>query len=314
MADETYDLIPTPEENLGELSPSALTDEPTGPIDHDLPCRHCGYNLRGLTTDRACPECGTAVGRSLLGDQLRFSDPAWVRTLAKGMTWLLCGVLLGLIVGVSTIIIGIIYQSVNPHALTLPPVIPGLISLVGYWLVTTPEPSVEVMSGVTVRSLVRWTMTCSIGINLADLTMVAAEPLLSVAIDLIGGVLGMVGYFTLFVYARRLALRVPDYRLAHQTRVVMWGIVTTLGVMILFGVLTTSVTILGSGRSSGGFIVIAIPICMVFIAYLVFAIWSLVLLFWYRRAATSSALAAEITWAHGLGLGEVFKGERNPSR
>lgn len=51
MADETYDLIPTPEENPGELSPSALTDEPTGPIDYDLPCRHCGYNLRGLVED-----------------------------------------------------------------------------------------------------------------------------------------------------------------------------------------------------------------------------------------------------------------------
>ena len=35
-----------------------------GQLDQDLACRRCGYNLRGLSTDGACPECGTAVGQS----------------------------------------------------------------------------------------------------------------------------------------------------------------------------------------------------------------------------------------------------------
>ncbi|HWB21107.1 MAG TPA: hypothetical protein VG711_12455, partial [Phycisphaerales bacterium] len=31
------------------------------PIDDDRACRNCGYNLRGLMTDKACPECGTPI-------------------------------------------------------------------------------------------------------------------------------------------------------------------------------------------------------------------------------------------------------------
>jgi len=32
-----------------------------GRLDEDIACLKCGYNLRGLPTDDACPECGTAV-------------------------------------------------------------------------------------------------------------------------------------------------------------------------------------------------------------------------------------------------------------
>src|SRR5688500_20183649 len=56
---------------------------PEGPIGNDLPCRKCGYNLRGLTPAMRCPECGTAVGYSLQGDLLRFCDPGWVDTLSR---------------------------------------------------------------------------------------------------------------------------------------------------------------------------------------------------------------------------------------
>ncbi len=30
-------------------------------IDRDVPCAHCGYNLRGLSAGRNCPECGRAI-------------------------------------------------------------------------------------------------------------------------------------------------------------------------------------------------------------------------------------------------------------
>jgi|GEM_PF-3715042 len=40
---------------------------PSATIDHDLPCIHCGYNLRTLAHNARCPECGAAVADSLDG-------------------------------------------------------------------------------------------------------------------------------------------------------------------------------------------------------------------------------------------------------
>ena len=44
-------------------------------LEDDLACVACSYNLRGLSPDGACPECGTTVERSTRGNLLRFSDP-----------------------------------------------------------------------------------------------------------------------------------------------------------------------------------------------------------------------------------------------
>lgn len=54
----------------------------------DTPCTSCGYNLRGLRHDQACPECGAEVWRSCQGDLLRFADPEWLKRLRLGV-WLL---------------------------------------------------------------------------------------------------------------------------------------------------------------------------------------------------------------------------------
>jgi len=65
---------------------STAPTSPTGPvIDRDVLCMSCGYNLRGLTMEKVCPECGISVGQSLLGDRLEFSDPAWLRWQRRGV-------------------------------------------------------------------------------------------------------------------------------------------------------------------------------------------------------------------------------------
>jgi len=47
------------------------------PIDTDEPCAGCGYNLRGLTTDKNCPECGRPVrSRIQTMDVLSEANPA----------------------------------------------------------------------------------------------------------------------------------------------------------------------------------------------------------------------------------------------
>lgn len=43
-------------------------------IDTDLPCRNCDYNLRGLQSDRVCPECGTPIRMQRRAEHRLLSD------------------------------------------------------------------------------------------------------------------------------------------------------------------------------------------------------------------------------------------------
>ena len=300
MNDETYGLMNEPDE-------VPIQPAPAGPIAEDLPCRHCGYNLRGMTEDRACPECGTAVGRSLLGDQLRFSDPQWVRTLARGAKWILTSVLLGFGLALLSVLISLVYTNSAKYNYAPPPSItavlnvmgflPSVVYLVGVLFITAPEPGVIESADWSVRNVLRWAAVAStaIGVIHAGLTLGMTDQIVETAVALAASVVGMVGYISLFVYALRLALRVPDYDLAKQTKTVMWGIIISLSGMILVGIIALVLTATGAA-----YVVFAIPVCIFGVAYLVFAIWSLVLLFRYNRAASTAAEQAEQTWASGI--------------
>jgi hypothetical protein len=61
------------------------------PIDSDLHCIHCGYNLRGLTSASRCPECGRYATDSIRGSTLYRSRPAALRTIANGLFLLAIG-------------------------------------------------------------------------------------------------------------------------------------------------------------------------------------------------------------------------------
>src|ERR1700683_2690941 len=52
-------------------------------------CYRCGYDLRGIANDRACPECGLLAQRSRrVSDELHNTRPRWLRKLARGV-WLM---------------------------------------------------------------------------------------------------------------------------------------------------------------------------------------------------------------------------------
>src|SRR5689334_24506997 len=73
-----------------------------GVLETDVPCRKCSYNLRGLSADGRCPECGTPVGLSVQGDFLRYSDPTWLKTLWEGADFVLTGVIVIVFIRLAT--------------------------------------------------------------------------------------------------------------------------------------------------------------------------------------------------------------------
>lgn len=213
--------------------------DPQGRLDEDIPCRKCGYNLRTLLPEGRCPECNTAVGRSLQGDYLRFADPNWVESLASGMNWIVASIVINFVVGGATggTAMCLRWVPIRMGWFMLPGLILGLVAVIGYWKVTVPDPSgLGETGGLNSRKVLRFFQIGSYAVNplyqgLAQLAPIAMWPA-----SALGGVLGIIGVFAGFAYARRLALRIPNEKLARSCRIVMWGI----GATMLLGVAMTT--------------------------------------------------------------------------
>lgn len=282
----------------------------------DVHCRRCGYNLRGLAAEGVCPECGTAVGRSLRGDLLQFCDPDWVATLASGMNWIVGAIVAAVLLmflggGAGFMMARSGAEPVGLFRFLIPlaQMAAATIGLIGYWKVTTSDPSgLEQPNDISARKLIRVAQLVGLAwIPVGELL----EPVSDVAFGLgaaAAGILGLIGTFAIFVYARRLALRIPDARLARSTRIVMWGVATLLGLSILIGVaavvgavVTRSALPPAGGPSpamSGAMLTLTGTFaCVIGPGWVVFGIWSLLLIDRYRKAFRDEAQLARATWA-----------------
>jgi hypothetical protein len=153
-----------------------------GAIAVDLACSACGYNLRGLTLDRRCPECGTAIARSAFGNELRFSDPGWVEKLRRGASLLRWYIVITILTGLAAggAAAGVLgARGAGSAAAFLLPI--GLmvqfLGAAGAFLVTTQEPRVALAEDpVTLRKVVRFCALATIaGRALNDVLRVWSE-------------------------------------------------------------------------------------------------------------------------------------------
>lgn len=129
--------------------PYNLPVDDAGHLVEDVVCLSCGYNLRGLSLRSACPECGTPMLQAVHGNYLRYSDPRWIQRLATGAN-ILARSLRFVILLVIVMIIGPELPEFRQSGLggdssiLVPALIgmlicTGLVSVVGIWLLTTPE-------------------------------------------------------------------------------------------------------------------------------------------------------------------------------
>lgn len=66
-----------------------ITGENAPPIDHDVHCPACGYNLRGLRTGGRCPECGLSIDPKAIAPlPLVPDDPAHRTRVAWGLLFI----------------------------------------------------------------------------------------------------------------------------------------------------------------------------------------------------------------------------------
>src|SRR5687768_15684955 len=116
---------------------------PPATLQHDVPCVRCGYDLRGLSDDGLCPECGAGIGDSLArfvqtraaaARPLAEMPRAWVVKLAIGCTML---ALLGLaIFGVT-----VVQFLFDPRwRAAWAPI--NVLMVPAFWLLTADEPSI----------------------------------------------------------------------------------------------------------------------------------------------------------------------------
>src|SRR5688572_14687462 len=196
---------------------TSYASPPTPPLDAagnvvvDLPCRKCAYNLRTLSINGRCPECGTAVGFSAQGDLLRFSDPGWVMTLHRGVVLILAGIAVIILGVLLAVLIGF------TGAVTVTAVVAGAAGLVGYvliligtWLLTAPDPSGlgEDRYG-TSRKLIRITMLIGLASQALELieagfTLPATLAVLFAIVQFLAGIAGVVGVFAQLQYIGKL--------------------------------------------------------------------------------------------------------------
>ena len=267
----------------------------SGAIVVDCPCKHCGYNLRGLFDQGNCPECSAPVVNSLGGDLLSCADPQWVASVARGLRIILWMMLFGALVGLAAGIVALI----SPVMSVLAQVAISGVSYYGVWLMTEPDPSGIGETGPwSARRIVRITLVLGILGQLLELGFtgggMSAGPFMAVLIasSVLLMLIGAVGEFAKFIYYERLARRIPDSALADRAKLLRWGYTTTL-VVVLIGGAGGLAGFSGSGTPSGS--LLAALGCMgVFagIAWLIFGIMTLLMLIRLRRSVTEQARLA----------------------
>jgi hypothetical protein len=266
-----------------------IQDAPTpvaagGLIDADIACRRCGYNLRGLVADGACPECFHPVRQSVRGNALEFSDPLWLRTLARGASLVRWGAMPP---ALCILLIGL-WRNPPWWLLTLMACSCAFVAF-GLWKLTTPDPGVpdnarQALARRILRACTLTMIVLPVGIPFAS-AWPTALMWSYVAMTVAVGITCIVAFFR---HLRDLARRLPDAKLERETRIVMWGLV---GSYILITLIAAAA--LAPGQLRSPFDWIFSLSCTFLIATQVFTLWCLTLIGHYRSKLWQTAEKSE---------------------
>jgi hypothetical protein len=276
----------------------SLQFDDAGHLLDEILCIKCAYNLRGMTLDGACPECGTAVGRSIKGDFLKFADPMWVSKLAKGMNWIIGAIIVSILM--ACVSFGIKRNTGDDTIPSILELASGLISIIGFWLLTSPDPGVTEPSPVNTRNLTRYSMLFAYVLTVL-LVMLSQEgiELLGIALLILSGLLEVAAVFFCGFFAVGLAKRIPNKSLATQSKIVMIGMaVMYFGTAALAVIILVQInTITNTGSIPSAMVAVGAGALAVGVIGLIFSVWTLLLIIAFRNKLTQAATDARKSWA-----------------
>jgi hypothetical protein len=284
---------------IGFVPPAIL--EPTVVLI-DTPCRKCQYDLRSLSVEGRCPECGTPVGLSIRGDLLRYSDPAWLHMLRRGITFVIAAVVFGILAGVLGGVGAVVLHSSLP-ALLVNLVTAGLY-LLGGWFLTMPDPSGlgEDKYGKS-RQIIRIALFTGIAGHLITLVQQTPgiHPVVRSFLTLFSAlvaIISVIGQFATLNYLGKLALRIPDYEIAKRARFLMYAIGISYGVLACFGLVAALIGF--AGGMGGTAIGLGCVAGLAGLALLVFGVMYLFMLGKLGRRFGEAETLAQQTWGTAL--------------
>lgn len=137
-------------------------------IELDIPCSHCGYNLKGLKTGGRCPECRAWIISGVMRDKLVYASAPILRRLHLGavlVQWACIGLIVATLACLVIVCVGSVFAAFRPPTIMFAllfvlvagtPLFAGGLGFVGWFLLTTPEPGRnDDEHGERVRRLVR---------------------------------------------------------------------------------------------------------------------------------------------------------------
>ncbi len=220
-------------------------------VDRDVPCAGCGYNVRHLGVDRACPECGASLGPTLDPTRLVFADPRWLRRLRIGLIVLAIGVTVQPLIyaalwGAYQLAIPV-HQWVAPWWWTPLWNGPAVVVLAGVWLLTAREQALDTRSTrAWARPAARWATAAYVLIpwvlrwiddsrlwGLASPGPGPTRALVWVNVYSILYALHVLAIVALFVWLLGLVRRLPDRWLQRRLRWMMTVYVPLVGCLHL---------------------------------------------------------------------------------
>jgi hypothetical protein len=236
----------------GDLNPPIV-------LDRDLACVRCGYQLRGCQVTGRCPECGVAVAYSLGDRRLAFSEPGYVKTLARAMTFQL---LLA-----AAWVVALFGLVALPDAAVIVPVILNCLGLASVWMLTVPDARPrETSADSTVRQLLRLCWGLGAGGSVAVMIAGLDGSLWLVGLGKFAQLAWQPAFFLLLSRYRDLAQRTLRPDLAQMTSIIMVVVPGGAVAWLLLGTVAMAISPAGEGVAGGFGIVIAVVISLVMAA------------------------------------------------